>query len=67
MNQEGDELIISFQPVLPHEGREPVKSTVVEVESRNKELKDDTPSLDYPRFGKRPIMEEDNKFEKEII
>ena len=67
MNQQGDEVITLFQSVPPPEGKEPEKSNVVEVESRNKELKDDTPSLDYSMFGERTNMEKDNNFEEEIL
>ena len=65
MDREGDEIIISFQLVPPHEKQDQIESNVVGVELKQEENEKDTPSLSYPKFRKRSIMEETCNFESE--
>ena len=65
MDSEGDEIIMSYQPVPPHEKQDQVESNVVEVELKQEENDKDTLSLSYPKFRKRSIIEETYNFESE--
>ena len=55
MNYEGDEAIISFQPVPQHEGKDSVESIVVGGTEETVEPKEDTPSLDGQKFREDQI------------
>ena len=67
INGEGNEIIISFQFVPPHEKQEQVESNVVEVELENKEWEKDTLSLGSPKVGKRPNTKDTYNFQKKIM
>ena len=61
MSHEGDEVIMSFHPAIPHKGKEPVRSNMVEVEQNYMEPKEDTSSVDYPKYMERPNTGKDLK------